>query len=63
MDIKAIRKGLRDLKNSIEDFLDNMELDDDPETKPAEKKASDKKFPFDSDEDEDEDEYGKKPLY
>lgn len=59
MDIKAIRKGLRDLKNSIEDFLDNMELDGDPETKPVEKKASDKKFPFDADEDED----GKKKPY
>lgn len=53
MDIKAIRKGLRDLKNSIEDFLDNMELDGDPENKPAEKKASDKKFPLDVEEDED----------
>ena len=54
MDIKAIRKGLRDLKNSIEDFLDNMELDGDPETKPAEKKASDKKFPPDAEEGGDE---------
>lgn len=58
MDIKAIRKGLRDLKNSIEDFLDNMELDGDPEIKPAEKKAPNKKFPFDADEDAD----GKKPY-
>ena len=54
MDIKAIRKGLRDLKNSIEDFLDNMELDGDPEIKPVEKKASDKKFPPDDEEAEDE---------
>ena len=36
MDIKALRKGLRDLKSSIEDFLDYMELDGDPESKPAE---------------------------
>lgn len=65
MDIKAIRKGLRDLKNSIEDFLDNMELDGDPETKIVEKKSSNKKFPFDADEDEYEDEYedGKKKPY
>ena len=53
MDIKELRKGLRNLKNSIEDFLDNMELDGDPETKPAEKKASDKKFSSDVEEDED----------
>ena len=60
MDIKELRKGLRSLKDSIEDFLDNMELDGDPEIKPAEKKASSKKFPFDADEDEDENEYVKK---
>ena len=52
MDIKELRKGLRNLKNSIEDFLDNMELDGDPDTKPAEKKASDKKFSSDVEEDE-----------
>lgn len=54
MDIKALRKGLRDLKNSIEDFLDNMELDGEPETKPATRKPSDKKFSSDIEEDEDE---------
>lgn len=42
--ILALRKGLRSLKSSIEDFLDNMELDGESETKPAkeEKKPSDK---------------------
>lgn len=59
MDIKAIRKGLLDLKNSIEDFLDNMELDGGPETKPAEKKAFGKKFPSDAEGGED----GKKKPY
>jgi hypothetical protein len=53
MDIKALRKGLRDLKGSIEDFLDNMELDGEPEIKPATKKPSDKKSPSDVEEDED----------
>lgn len=27
MDTMKLKKGLRDLRNSIEDFLDNMDLD------------------------------------
>lgn len=52
--ILALRKGLRSLKSSIEDFLDNMELDGEPEQgAKEEKKPSDKKFSSTVEEDED----------
>lgn len=39
MDIKELKKGLRDLRSDIEDFLDNLEMDGE-DTQPKKEKKS-----------------------
>lgn len=46
MDTAKLKKGLRDLRNSIEDFLDNMELDVE-EAQPKKKSLDAMKDDFD----------------
>lgn len=60
MDIKELKKGLRNLRSDIEDFLDNLEMDGE-DTPPKKKSPDEKKDPsgkFSSKVEEDED--GKK---
>lgn len=42
MDNKAIVEGMKKLKSAIEDFIDNVELDDDDKVFERKKKKSEK---------------------
>lgn len=46
MDTVKLKKGLRDLRNSIEDFLDNLEMDHE-EAQPKKKSLDEMKDEFD----------------